>query len=1188
MLLALLCGGVSGALAADRIYAEAAELSPGSTSEISIILENEAAYYGFQADITLSGGLEFANVDGRHLNVTLTDRLGDSYTAVSNLINPGVVRLGTFSTSHTPISGNKGAVMTFEVKAPEDYTGGEIRLSDIISVGEGDREIRFNGSISSLGGSAADRLCIGNISLVYNKPETVALQLTNTRDCAGFSTDIYLPAGVSVDEASIVSSSRGNAVSHSMMPDGALRITSSGSGITGNSGDVVYFEITALPDAAEDLEIRLCNQLMTTADGMEIYLIPEVSKFSVAKAPVEEIQLNASELSLYFGKTSRLSATVLPEYAFDKNLSWTSENPEVAAVSEDGTVAATGIGITDIVATATDGSGLSVRCRVEVKPLHVSAITLSATSLTLKRTETATLTATLTPSEGIDPSVVWAVENPEIAGVSDTGVVTALKEGRTTLTVTSVSDPEVSAVCEIHVADTPVEKIALNHSSAKIRTNGTLQLEATVYPETATNKTIFWSSSDENIATVDANGLVTPINVGTVSILAMSTDGSEVKGVCSLEVLPVDVEGISLSTYAVSLKVEENVTIEAEVTPVDATDRSLIWTVADTDIATVTDSGTVTALKEGTTTLTVTSVSNPDIKAICEITVAATPVAEISLNRTSCEIPIDGSLQLEATVSPVTATDKTLVWESSDENVATVDDSGLVTACGLGAAVITVTAADGSGVSASCMVTVTRAAITTITLDTDHVALRIGGTAAVTATVEPADAADPTLLWSIADSDIASVTDDGVITALNIGNTVLTVAAASNPDIFATCGISVTGIPVESVVFEEEFYILSPDEELVLNVNVAPADASERGLKWSSSNPEVATVDESGKVTAIAAGATTVTAEAIDGNGAIGKTDIIVVDDQPQESVVTYDFSKPEALTPVQSVNTGNSPVCEVNNVVFTNKDLSLTASGGGTLPRLWYNASKGVQLRVYNGGSLTISSQDPTVVITSVEFAGNQLEALKADGAAFTNSTNVVYQPATSANSVKFDCVSNGSSKRADISTIKVCYRKQSVIEVYSVKIVNKPKEPIQPGESYKLEAIVLPESASDKNLEWRSDDPAVASVSQDGTVMGVGPGETIISVRSASKPELSDSCTISCKVFTGIAEESEEKISVSVDGTTIIISGPNARFAELYTISGIRLGLTVESDTQAIFNGNVNEIYLVRTASSFFKIKL
>lgn len=236
-------------------------------------------------------------------------------------------------------------------------------------------------------------------------------------------------------------------------------------------------------------------------------------------------------------------------------------------------------------------------------------------------------------------------------------------------------------------------------------------------------------------------------------------------------------------------------------------------------------------------------------------------VTEVGLNKTSTTL-IEGETEtLDATVMPENATDKSVVWESGNESVATVSQEGLVTAVGEGKATITVKTNDG-GFSASCEVTVKKKviAVTGVKLSAASMTLREGDKGTLTATVEPANATNKNVEWWTSDLDVVSVTStsggsNGYVEARGAGKATVTVKTEDG-EFSASCEITVEKkeVPVTGIALDQSSLLLPVGNTYTLRAHVQPSNATDQDIKWGSSNGGVATVDQTGKVTAVAAG----------------------------------------------------------------------------------------------------------------------------------------------------------------------------------------------------------------------------------------------------------------------------------------------------------------------------------------------
>ena len=560
-------------------------------------------------------------------------------------------------------------------------------------------------------------------------------------------------------------------------------------------------------------------------------------EITVEATPVTSITLDQTSASLKVKETVTLTATVTPDDATDKTVTWTSSNPDISSVN-DGVVTALKLGKATITAKAGDKTAI---CEITVEATPVTSITLDKTSASLKVKETITLAATVTPDDATDKTVTWTSSNPDVASVKD-GVVTALKLGKATITAKA---GDKTATCEIIVEATPVTSITLDKTSVSLKVKETITLAATVTPDDATDKTVTWTSSDNSVATVK-DGVVTAVKLGTATITAKAGDKT---ATCTVKVIATPVTSITLDKTSASLKVKETITLAATVTPDDATDKTVTWTSSDNSVATVKD-GVVTAVKIGTATITAKA---GDKTATCSITVVATPVTSISLNHTTISLQVDETETLYATVSPSDATDKTVTWSSSNTGVATVKN-GVVTAHKIGTATIT---AQAGGKTATCTVTVVATQVTSVTLNKTSASLKVSETVTLVATVSPSDATDKTVTWSTSDASVATV-KNGVVTALKVGTATITAKAG---DKTATCKITVEATPVTSITLDKTSASLKVKETVTLIATFGPNDATDKTVTWTSSDTSVATV-KNGVVTAVKVGTATITAKA--------------------------------------------------------------------------------------------------------------------------------------------------------------------------------------------------------------------------------------------------------------------------------------------------------------------------------------
>lgn len=234
----------------------------------------------------------------------------------------------------------------------------------------------------------------------------------------------------------------------------------------------------------------------------------------------------------------------------------------------------------------------------------------------------------------------------------------------------------------------------------------------------------------------------------------------------------------------------------------------------------------------------------------------AQQIESISIKPANIIITVGQIYTLKAETVP--AVDATLNWLSSDPAVVSVDGNGTVTGIALGEAVITVAADNGP--SAECKVTVAEeeSDVRSVTVTPSTGEILIGGTVTLTATVEPSDA-EYTLTWSSSDESIATVNNDGTVTGIAKGNVTIT---ADADGVIGECRIAVVNTPVESITINQEDFELNELDTRTLTASVLPENADNKTITWTSSDESVAIVNGAGKVTALCAGETVITAKA--------------------------------------------------------------------------------------------------------------------------------------------------------------------------------------------------------------------------------------------------------------------------------------------------------------------------------------
>jgi len=447
--------------------------------------------------------------------------------------------------------------------------------------------------------------------------------------------------------------------------------------------------------------------------------------------------------------------------------------------------------------------------------------------------------------------------------------------------VTAKSTPgNLTASASVTVAcAAPVATVTISPASVNLQSGQTSQLTATLPDANGnvlTGRTVTWSSDNGSVATVSGTGLVTAGSAGTATITATSGGKS---GTASVTVSNIPVASVTVSPATASLVVGQTVQLTA--TPKDANGNPLLgrpvtWTTSDGTIASVSSSGLVTGVAAGgPVTITATSEGQSGTATV-NVTVA--PVASVTVTPATASVAMSQTVQLTATPKDANGnplTGRAISWSSSDNTIATVNSSGLVTGVAAGSVTITATS---EGKSGTASVTVTGPPVASVTVTPPSASVQAGQTVQLTATLKDANGNILTgrvVTWSSNNTSVANVNSSGLVTANTAGSATITATSEGKT---GTSAITVTAVPVASVTVTPA--TASVPTGGTVQLTATPKDAngnplSGRTITWQSSNSAIASVNGSGLVTGVASGGPatiTATSEGQSGSAAVTVT----------------------------------------------------------------------------------------------------------------------------------------------------------------------------------------------------------------------------------------------------------------------------------------------------------------------------
>lgn len=775
---------------------------------------------------------------------------------------------------------------------------------------------------------------------------------------------------------------------------------------------------------------------------------------------VTGIEIDMESVNMYIGDDMVLSATITPDNATNRNIRWSSIEESVVSVDTNGVIHANQVGYTYIYAISADG-GYSSKCKVNVFN-HVAGVTLDKSYLSMQPGDSENIQATVFPDDALLMDVEWSSSNPDAVTVDQFGkiyVKSVSKED--VIIIAKTIDGGYSSGCQIHIIRA-VKGIELNESKKELMEKETFRLEATVLPEDADNKNVYWTSSDDKVASVDENGIVTANFTGTAIITATAQADTTKTAACTVTVTcPVGEVRIN-AEKVLTLKLNDKFPVNATVLPERAVNKNVIWEISDKQIATIytsqdEDGILIDARNRGTFILKAISKENPEICDSCIVHVVAEPNG-LSLDKYSLSLFEGEYEEINASLSPADA-EAEITWTPSDASVISVSEEGKVTALEATAepVFVRVSVVGYENLSEECMVIV-KCHPSAVDIASQSVSIFRGDTYELSYKVLPERTTDKRVSFDSSDETVATVSSNGVVTALKAGTAIISVKtldrSATDEDVVSECIVTVkdyvSGVTVSPSTIGSLYVGDSPVQ---LTAIVGPTDSDNKTVNWTSDNPTVARVDESGSVTPVGNGRAVITATTVGKN------------------------KEGQNLTAGVSVYVKQ----HVTGVLLNAHEKEIQA-----------------------GGTFTLVG----TVIPSVDV-DNEIEWSSSDNSVATVDQNGIVKGVKSGTSTITVKTKDGSFTDECVVTVK-----SATILVSSISFKNdRTQMELELTETGKLTTIIYPENAANKKLEWRNSNPSVATVDDDGYVTPVSAGTTVITAVATDGSGCSASCTVTVK---------------------------------------------------------------------------
>ena len=792
--------------------------------------------------------------------------------------------------------------------------------------------------------------------------------------------------------------------------------------------------------------------------------------------------------------------------------------------------------------------------------------------------------ARVMPANATIKTVFWSVSDNKVAMINPTsGVLTGIALGEVWVYASSVDGSNVKDSMKITVVKKSIKvtgiRIFSENGLYEVSVGNTLKLAADVEPDSATDTTLKWTSSNISLATVSQKGLVSALSAGEVWIRATANDGSGVVDSVKItikEFIPVTSVTISGDTV---IAVGTSAKFKADVQPDNATDSSVTWSSSNNLIATVSMSGLVTGVTEGYVWIKAVSKSNPSIGDSLKVHITKfIPVTAINITTNTGDtiVCITDTLQMIATVVPQDASKPSLTWTVSNASIASISNKGMLIGKAAGVVTVTATATDGSGVKGTINIKVIPKLVSLVEVLSPSDSVAVGVSMQMSARVIPVDATNKNVVWAV-NNGSASIDASGLLTGIAKGKVLVTATAADGSGVMGSKEITVIQfVPVSGITISTATgsFKVGIGDTLQMLYSITPDSASVKKVTWSVNNPDIASINENGQLTGKSIGTVTVTAHATDGSGVTASVNVdvviipatsIVVESDHDTVYVSLTIQMNAIVLPAEATDksvvwtVSNTAVAQIDpytglltGVAPGDVDVIATAKDGSGITGM-------KKIKVLN--YVPVSSIAVTGLNNdSIVSAGNTLQMvaiIKPDNASIKSVTWKVSNSlvATISSSglllgrnpgkVLVTATADDGTGISGSTIIEVVFKLVQSITVSAQTGITSIKE----KDSVQMMVQILPEDASYKEVEWSVSDTGIAYISTTGMLVAKKAGTVTVIAKAKDGSGISGSIVITVIKKTGIMENSPAVISIYPNPATdyINISGAEGKTVKI-----------------------------------------
>lgn len=868
---------------------------------------------------------------------------------------------------------------------------------------------------------------------------------------------------------------------------------------------------------------------------------------------ISKIELNTTSLALEIGESSTLTYTITPENTTDKEVNYSSMDPNIASVDDNGLVTALHNGFTQVLVTCANGTNAMCDVTVYTTPEELE-LDKKELELFVNGNSSYSLQASFRPaSSNAMTNLVWNSSDSNIVSVDENGKLTAKKNGSATITATSENNLQDSCMVTVYT----IPSTLILPSQISLEKGASTKIEPIIEPVSSNYDTdITWYNANENMIRVSEDGTITGLEAGTTILKAYTKNGIE--ATCTISVY-TEIKDISLSADWAVLDLSKNNTERIFANSETGTDITNLvsWESENSNVATVDETGKITAISNGTTTITASL--NENLKRTVSLMVCTSP-KEISFNKNSTSLTLGETEQLSYTINPNTTNIQNgVTWSSNNTNIVSVTDTGIIEAKGIGKAMIT--AQCENGISSTCLVTVTKQP-SKMTFDKSQILVKKSSSSQLLITFDTnlSEINLDNLSIESENGNIASFTYDTysnnqiqvTITGLEDGHSQIT---ANMGDTSTSCEIIVYSELSSLALYVKDTLVSDTSSKLDLSnsssIITIQAKLNEENydiskiITWNSDNSQVASIDNEGNVLMHSIGSTVISAQL---NDTLSSSFTLVIEASPKSIDIVNSknlyvngdntFTLKPTLLPTN---------CNIQNIVtYSSSNPTVATVDSNGIVTAHSSGKTNITATTQNGKSDSCSVTVRTAP-AKISLGANKTYVKKGSSILLkptispsnTDTQNKISWSSSNANIAYVDSNGNVLAKQPGTATItaKTENNKSATIEIIVPDLLLKINNPTLDLSTTSTTNIMNNNSKNIGNLSYKSSNTSIATVDSNGKVTAKANGSTTIIV-TESNANTQVSIPVTVKTSTKSLSLNKTSVSLDITNTTSQLS--------------------------------------------------